>query len=148
MALAGDEERLPIRWRDPSIHFLQFTYLDIQLAGGQALRLLSQMEDGTGFHGFYLVELKELPALRVIQEPDSIFRERMVPELPAGRIEVAQVRRDGPNAIVEMQLRVLDDEVRFLAAEVYEEHDGSLRIVERDESILIQVNGVHPSQTV
>jgi hypothetical protein len=31
-----------------------------------------------------------------------------------------------------------------VAGEVYEQHDGSLLVVERDESILLQVNGMWP----
>jgi hypothetical protein len=147
MALAEARDSVPVRWRDSSIPFLQFTSLDLQLADGQALRLLSELEhDRDRFHGFYLVELEEFPSLQAFEERDSIFRDRVIPELPLGRIEIAHVRPHGPNAVAEMHLRILDSEVRFLAAEVYEERDGSLRIVEHDESILIQVNGACPSQ--
>lgn len=146
MALAGDEDRLPIRWEDPSIPFLQFTWLDLQLDTGQVLRLISQMEDGSGHHGFYLEETDELAELRVVDDPSSIFRDRTLTELPLGEIEIVELRMDGPNAIVEMRLALSGAKLRLVAAEVYEEHDGSVRIVEHDESILIQLDGKRPSR--
>lgn len=146
MALAGDEDRLPIRWEDPSIPFLQFIWLDLQLDTGQVLRLISQMEDGSGHHGFYLKEMDELPGLQVSDDPSSIFRDRALTELPLGELEIVELRMDGPNATVEMRLALSGSELRLGAAEVYEEHDGSVRIVELDESILIQLDGKHPSR--
>ncbi len=145
MALAEARAGGEVRWEDPSIPFLQFVNLDLQFDDGQAVRLLSQLEDGTGFHGFYVEALHELPVLRTFDEPSSIFRDRVLCELPLGEIEIVELRHDGPNAIVEMRLRLSGTEIRLLAAEVYEEHDASLRIGELDESILVQVNGARPS---
>src|SRR5437870_15112 len=54
MALAEGKVASDIRWDDPSIPYLQLTNLDLQLTNGQAFRLLSQLDDGTGFHGIYL----------------------------------------------------------------------------------------------
>ena len=104
MALAEGRALGGVRWEDASIPFLQLVKLDLQFADGDVFRLLSHIEDGTGFHGFYLVELNELAAPRYLDDPLSIFRERVLPELPLGEIEIAQLRRGGPNAIVEMRL--------------------------------------------
>ena len=52
--------------------------------------------------------------------------------------------QDGPNATVEVRLMVAGVEVRLVAGEVYEQPGGSLRVIEPDESILLQVNGVWP----
>jgi hypothetical protein len=146
MALAGDEDRLPIRWEDPSTPFLQFIWLDLQLDTGQVLRLISQMDHGTGHHGFYLEEIAELPELRVSDDPSSVFRDRALTELPLGEVEIVGLLMDGPSATVEMRLALSGAELRLVAAEVYEEHDGSVRIVEHDESILIQLDGKRPSR--
>ncbi len=147
MALAEARAGREVRWEDPSVPFLQFVNLDLRFDDGQAVRLLSQLEDGTGFHGFYVEALDELPKLRVFDESSSILRDRVLSELPLGKIEFVELRHDGPSAIVEMRLRLSGAEIRLLAAEIYEEHDASLRIGERDESILIQVNGARPSQS-
>ena len=100
MALAGDEDRLPIRWEDPSIPFLQFIWLDLQLDTGQVLRLISQMDHGTGHRGFYLEEIAELPELRVSDDPSSVFRDRALTELPLGEVEIVGLLMDGPSATV------------------------------------------------
>ena len=144
MALAEADTASDIRWADPGIPYLQLVDLDLVLATGQVFKLWSQPQDGTGFHGLYLEALDALPALFAPDDPSSIFRGRVLPELPVGAIEIAELRQDGPNATVEMRLMVAGAEVRLVAGEVYEQHDGSLRVVEPDESILLQVNGVWP----
>jgi hypothetical protein len=145
MALAEGRENRGVCWEDSAVPFLQFTHLDLQIDTGQVLRLLSQIEDGSSHHGFYLEEIDEPGALRVSDDPTSIFRDRTLTELPLGEIRIVDLRQDGPNAIVEIRLALSDSEIRLVAAEVYEEHDDSLRVVERDESILIQLNGERPS---
>jgi hypothetical protein len=144
MALADSHDLDRVLWEDERIPFLQLGNLDLQFADGDVVRLLSQIEDGTGFHGFYLVKQEGLTAPRLSDDPLSIYRERVLSELPLGEIEIGQLRHDGPNAVVEMRLLIAGAEVRMLAAEVEERMDGSLRIVEPDESILVQVNGVRP----
>ncbi len=144
MALAEADTPSEIRWEDPSVPFLQLVDLDLVLENGQVLKFWSQMEDGTGFHGLYLEALDALPALFASDNPLSICRGRLLPELPVGAIEIAEIRQDGPNAAVEVRLMIGGVEVRLVAGEVYEQHDGSLRVVEPDESILLQVDGVWP----
>ena len=145
MALAEAHHDHEVRWEDPGIPFLQFTDLVLRFEDGKPLRLCSQIEDGSGLHGLHLVELNEVPELRTANEPLSIFRERPLPELPLGEIEIVQLRHEGPSAIVEVRLLLSGGELRLIAAEVHEEHDGSLTIVEPDESILVQVNGARPA---
>ena len=116
----------------------------IRPENGQVFKFWSQMEDGTGFHGLYLEAMGALPAVLASDDPLSIFRSRSLPELPVGAIEIAELRQDGPNATVGVRLMVAGVEVRLVAGEVYEQHDGSLRVIEPDESILLQVNGTWP----
>jgi hypothetical protein len=144
MALAEADSASGIRWEDPSVPFLQLIDLDLVLANGRAFKFWSQSVDGTGSHGLYLEALDALPALFASDDPSSIFRGRSLPELPAGTIEIAELRRDGPNATVEVRLMVADVEVRLVAGEVYEQHDGRFRVVEPDESILLKVDGMWP----
>ena len=146
MALAEPHAASGIRWESPGIPFLQLVDLDLALANGQIFKIWSQMEDGTGFHGLYLEALDALPALFASDDPSSIFRSRLLPELPVGAIEIAELRQNGPNATVEVRLMVAGVEVRLVAGEIYEQHDGSLRVVEPEESLLLQVNGVWPPQ--
>jgi hypothetical protein len=144
MALTEAHAASDIRWEDASIPFLQLADLDLQLANGEVFKLCSQLADGSGFHGLYLEALDALPPLFASDDPSSICRGRELSEFPAGVIEIAELVQDGPDATVEIRLMVAGTEVRLVAGEVHEQLDGSLRVVERDESILLQLNGMWP----
>lgn len=144
MALAEAHAASGVRWADPSIPFLQLADLHLDLANGRVFKFWSQMEDGTGFHGLYLEAVDVFPVISAPDDPSSIFRGRGLPELPTGAIEISELRQDGPDATVEIRLMVAGTEVRLVAGEVHEQVDGSLRVVERDESILLQLNGMWP----
>ncbi len=136
----------PVQWTHESIPYLQFTGLDIHLANGSVLQLNSQLEDGTGYHGLFLLQAPERQAACKLARAGqvSIFRTRDVPELPLGTARLSVNRQEGPNAVVEATIRIGSDTVRLLAAEVSERSGGELRIVEPDESILVQLNGARP----
>ena len=136
-----------IEWQHPSVPFLQLTSLDIQLASGKTLRLLSQLDDGSEFHGLYLVEIATVSELSN-QAESSIFRTREISELPVGPSKVKVLRQRGPNAIVEANISITGNTIRLLAAEVHPRTDGKFDIVEGDESILIQLDGARPNQSV
>lgn len=157
MALAGGEpvesstgaevaECPPPVWYHPSVPYLQLGYLDLHVADGRVFRLVAQLPDGTGYHGFY--ELFE-PSPEEPQTPATaagIFRARELDCLPLGVVHLVVVRAEGPNAVIELALQVGIDTVNLIAGEVYEELDGTLRIVEPDESILLQCNGAMPAR--
>jgi hypothetical protein len=134
-----------VEWSHSSVPYLQFTTLDMQLANGQTLRLLSQLEDGTGFHGLYLVEVEKVSEPS-IEDEWSIFRTREIAELPLGLSKVSVLRQDGPSAVIEASISIESHVVRLLAAEVHPRLDGKFDIVEGDESILIQLNGARPKE--
>ena len=148
MALAEGSSPDEIRWGDASVPYLQLTHLELELTSGQALRLVSQLEDGTGFHGLHLVELEHLSVLDRSANPLSIYRDRALSELPVGTIATTELRQDGPNAIVEAKLVISGTELRLLAGEVHEQADGSLLVVEPEESILVQVNRARPNPSI
>lgn len=137
----------PVCWYHESVPYLQLTWLDIQLADGRELTLLAQLDDGREYYGFYLVPatawVEPLP-----RPPWSIYRTRELTGLPTGTAHVAMLRGDGPHAIIEFSLSIGSDSLSFLAAEVYEQFDGTFRIVEADENILLQLNGAFPQVAV
>jgi len=140
-------EHEQVEWSHPSVPYLQFTDLDIQLSNGQAMRLLSQLDDGTGFYGLYLVEAERMSEPSV-DEASSIFRAREVVELPLGPARLEVVRQDGPTAVVEARIHIGGLEITLLAAEVHSRMDGTFDVVERDESILVQVGGARPNPSI
>lgn len=133
-----------VEWSNPSVPYLQFTNLDIQLVCGKTMRLLSQLDDGAGFYGLYLIELEQRAKLDA-EESWSIFRTREIPELPLGLLNVEVLRRTEPNAAIEANITIANDTIKILAAEVHPRTDGKFDIVEGDESLLIKLNGARPS---
>jgi hypothetical protein len=138
-----------VRWYHDSIPYLQLTALDIHLADGRILRLLAQLDHGTGYHGFYLAPADAGLDDDLSPEPPwSIFRTRVLTGLPTGIACLSSLRRDGPHAVIEFGLSIGSDTLSFMAAEVYEDFDGTFRIVEADEHILLQLNGAMPRALV
>ncbi|TDR47738.1 hypothetical protein DFR29_102398 [Tahibacter aquaticus] len=133
----------PAVWTHPSVPFLQLTHIEVQLRNGAQARLLSQLDDGSGYYGLYLVEIDKA-AEPGNEEPGSIFRTRELAELPVGPATTAILRQNGPNAVIEACIRVGRHEIRLLAAEVYDRATGVFDIVEGDESILLQLDGARP----
>ncbi|WP_342117545.1 hypothetical protein [Pseudoduganella sp. OTU4001] len=134
----------PVQWEDESIPYLQLVSIDIQLDDDTSYRLLAQLDDGSGHYGLYLI------ARDKIEEPSacevgSIFRTRDLNELPVGMASIAIEQADGPNAVLRIEIRIESQSILCWAAEVYEENDGTFRIAERDESILLQIDGVRPN---
>ena len=75
---------------------------------------------------------------------DSIYRTRELRELPLGEITAIVIMTDARGIISEVQLTVAGFKVQVRAGEILEDHDGSLRVVLGDESILVQVDGQKP----
>jgi hypothetical protein len=140
----------PVLWEHPSVPYLQCTELNVYLEDGTFFQMLAQLEDGTGFHGFYFFGGLERPPLDPGQpyETGSIYRTRELTELPLGVARVVHVRRDGPNAEIEFQLQIGASVVRALAGEIHEEQEGALKVVAPEESILLQVNGLRPNPSI
>lgn len=140
----GTVQPEPAQWSHPSIPFLQFINIDIQLSNGTTVRLLSQLDDGSGYYGLYLLD-DDNADVPCEEEPGSIFRTRELTELPLGIATVTVVRQDGPDAIIEARIVIDAREIRLLAAEVHLRTPGVFDIVEGDESILLQLDGVRPA---
>ncbi len=127
-------------WQHDSVPFLQLGRLDLGLSTGATLSILAQIDSGTGYYGLYLAH--GYAEADDYSSPTARWRE--LRELPLGVLRLLQIRRDGPHAILEIALLVGSATVRLLAAEVEEQFDGTLRICEPDESVLVQLNGTRP----
>lgn len=141
----GSEEALaenPVVWRHDSVPYTQFGRIDIHLGSdleSDTVALLSQMEDGSDFHGLYLQQFED-PLSPEDAEEDGIFRTRELHELPVGLIERVEVRAESELKNLELFLWVGGVQLSFLAGEVWED----FRIRVPDESILVQVDGKRP----
>ncbi|MCY0913733.1 hypothetical protein [Massilia antarctica] len=125
------------------VPYLQFISIDVQLNDGSVYRMLSHYDDGTGCYGLYLLvqDAMDTPSGA---ESGSIYRTRELSELPIGAATVKITDIDGPNAVLRVDIVVGTHTVSCWAAEVYDRGGGDFAVVDRDESILVQVDGVRP----
>jgi hypothetical protein len=72
------------------------------------------------------------------EEEGSIFRWRVLGELPIGVIENVDLVQDEKGNLTEVFLEMEEARLEIRSGEVYEEDDG-LRIVWQDESLLVAV---------
>ena len=133
-----------VQWVDESMPYLQCTDIWIHLSDERVLHLLSRMEDGTGVHGFHVVDGEAPSVDPTVNDPGSIFRARDLPELPLGQLRLRDCRDDGLHAVIEATFDVDGRALRFLAAEIHEGPPGLFSIAEADETILLQVDGARP----
>lgn len=148
MALsAGPQGEGPIVWEHPSIQYLQLISIDMMLSDGEVYRVLSQSDDGSGYYGLYL---ERQVAMEAPSCPESgcIYRTRMLNELPIGAATIAVRESDGPSAVLRVEAIVDGSMVTLLSGEVYERDEGNFFVAERDESILVQVDGVRPTSNL
>jgi hypothetical protein len=153
MAFDQDEGQRPV-WRLPNVKMLQLDLLEAVGEGISFSVTTIQNDDHFGLglqapwvadwrSGFDLsVPIEESP---FASDPNSIFRDIRLPQLPAGRIEGVSVKlSDDGEDIMSVDLIVGTTSMSMRAAEVHPGFDGSVTIIDLDESILIQVDGTHP----
>jgi hypothetical protein len=129
-----DDQVSSVVWQHDSIPFLHLGRVDLRLSSGATLSVLGQLD------GMYLAHAMQDD----YSYSSRTTRWRELRELPTGVLRLLQVRADGPHTILEVELLVGSATVRLLAAEVDQEWDGTLRICEPDESVLVQLNGARP----
>ena len=135
----ADENGLPV-FRDSSIPFLQLLELNLTFVDNSTASITTYQNDdrfGLCYEG------GSLTSRNLWDEPNSIYRLSLFDTLPTGQIQDVSVSLNEGD-IEEVKLKIEKQEIRLCAGEVYEEFDGSLRIVIMDESILVQVDGKHP----
>lgn len=120
-------------FHDPTIPFLQICSLSIHTSEGLRRVTTYQHDHGWGL----CIDLTPLPQPMSYGE-GSIYRSRALVELPRGVVSGVAIERDGL-AVVEVRLRFDRLVVILQAGEVYENEDGTLTVVRRDESILVSV---------
>jgi hypothetical protein len=133
------------QWYDDSIQALQLDRLDLVLSNDQVPSIVTYQNDT--HWGLWRRDNQppsELPSSAL----DSLYRERILSELPLGVVVSVEVFFDenGDGDISEVQLIINGHTVSLKAAEVYEQVDGSLKIIFDDESILVQVDGERPNK--
>lgn len=130
----GGPSGLP-QFEDPTIPFLQLHLLYAESADA-VLRVGTYQNDATW--GLCIDSVQAIPN-DWPAENGGIYRKRDLAELPRGLIKRVDPVLDASGDLVEVALRLALGTVVLRAGEVYEEGDGSLRVVSPDESVLVLV---------
>jgi hypothetical protein len=121
----------------PEIPFLQLGVLDMLLESGRVQRVNTyQNDDSWGL----AVEEVDTPMELMPRETGSIYRTRILSELPLGVVLEAAVELDEIGDVRAVWLTFDRNRVELTAGEVYESPEGTLQIVEPDESVFIRVH--------
>ncbi|MEN6498676.1 MAG: hypothetical protein ABFD16_30595 [Thermoguttaceae bacterium] len=141
MALRDNDGGLP-EWENASIPFLQLERIDAVLEDGETARIVTYQNDDQ----WGIWRHDQLVALLPHSSEFAIYRTRELDELPLGEITNVEVEADDRGDIAAVRFLVAGHCLTLRAGEVYEESDGSLKIVWMDESILLDVDGRKPNR--
>ncbi|WP_435008319.1 hypothetical protein P12x_005559 [Tundrisphaera lichenicola] len=130
------------QWEHGSAPELQLVQIELDLIGDETARISNYQS----YDQFGLYRDDGLPPLSpgLPEDPASIFRDRVLPELPSGEILDVHIVIDGEGDIAEVLLSVAGKVVRMRAGEYWEEEGGALSLHEMDNCILVQVDGRKP----
>jgi len=157
MALDQDEAERPA-WRLPTVEMLQLDRLEAVGAETSICVTTAQNDDHFGLRvqAPWIIDWQSGFDLSVpvdgspfADDPVSIFRDVRLPQIPVGKIGDVSVRLSEEGGdIGTVTLLVGNAVVSMRAAEVYPHLDGSIAIIDLDESILVQVEGAHPDDQI
>ena len=130
----------------PNVPCLQVDPLYLDLESEASIKFITYQNDDTW--GLYLSALEKDELITLYAEsPDNIFRTRELFELPTGRIEHVEVKRDSNGEITEVLLRIGVLDILLVAGEIYETLDeAGVEFVKGDESVLVFLDPIKASQ--
>jgi hypothetical protein len=136
MALYGPEDAG--HFTDPSLDFVQANVLELRTSDGQTFHI-SCVQDVDA----WAIWPRVAPADKQLS-PDpgeGTFRTRPMPEFPRGAVSKLQIVTGEGASIQEIRMMIDQRDVFLRAGEVYENADGMLSVCDRDESVLVFLNG-------
>jgi hypothetical protein len=139
----GEWESAPPIWYSDSVPYAQFLSIEFLLASGKWYQIQSLPINDDFFCSLIITEI----SAQTPPEPytsGSIFRDVCPIGLPTGRASVISTLLNDTGSVLEIALSIDSHSVRLLSGEVYECKSDKFRIVERDESVLIQLDGARP----
>ncbi|MCA3695025.1 hypothetical protein [Aquidulcibacter sp.] len=136
MALYGEADEA--HFTDPNLDFVQASVLELRTSDHQTLQISCWQTDDT----FALWPRFVASHHQLIPNPGTgIFRIRPMPEFPLGPVSNVQIGADNKLGIQEVCLTINQQRVFLRAGKVYEYPEGMLRVNDRDESVLVFLNG-------
>jgi hypothetical protein len=131
----------------PKLEFVQALTLELRFESGGTLQIRCWQDDDE----FALWPKRASVEARLSPLPDpsrTLFRVRPMKEFPGGQVRHVEWQPDKRGNIQLICLRLDNGEALLRAGEVYEDHDGSLTVKDRDESVLIFVDRAAYERTV
>jgi hypothetical protein len=136
MALYGPEDAG--HFTDPNLNFVQANVLELRISDGQTVHISCVLYDDA-----WAIWPRVVPADRHLSSvpAEGAFRTRPMPEFPRGAIDRLHVNATAGSNIQEIRMTIDRREVFLRAGEVYENADGTLTVCDRDESVLVFLDG-------
>lgn len=141
MAFYGPEDAG--HFTDPSLHFVQANVLELRFSDGQTVHFSCALDPDTWVIWPHFVSADR----RLSVDPgEGTFRTRPMPEFPRGAISRLHINAEAGSGIQEIRITIDQREVFLRAGEVYENTNGTLTVRDRDESVLVFLDGDAYSQ--
>ncbi|ATY30940.1 hypothetical protein [Sphingomonas psychrotolerans] len=141
MALYGPEDAG--HFTDPSLNFVQANVLELRTLDGGTIHISCVQDNDTWAIWPHVVSTDKQLSSDV---GEGTFRTRPMPEFPRGSVSCFQMAPDDVSSIQEIRMTIDKREVILRAGEVYEKTDGTLSVCDRDESVLVLLDGEAYSQ--
>lgn len=135
MALYGPEDAG--HFSDPILNLVQANVLELRTSSGQIFHFSCVQTDDVWAIWPYLVSGDR----QLTADPgEGTFRTRPMPEFPRGMVNRLRIEPEERMNIQEVRMTVDQRQVILRAGEIYENTDGTLSVVDRDESVLVFLN--------
>lgn len=142
MALYGPDDAG--HFTDPILNFVQANVLELRVQDGQTVHISCvQTDDGWALWPHLVSSDKRLSA----DAGEGTFRTRHMPEFPCGAVATLELT-DDISDLQTLRMTVDEQDIILCAGEVYENPDGTLSVVDHDESVLVFFDaGIYRSLT-
>jgi hypothetical protein len=125
------------------VPYAQFLSVEFLLASGKSYKIDSLPINGDCFCSLIITEISAQTPPKPYTS-GSIYRDICPIGLPTGQASVISTRLDHTGSVIEIALSIDSHVVRLLSGEVYACKGDKFKIVEGDESILVQLDGTRP----
>lgn len=136
MALYGPEDAG--HFTDPNLNFVQANVLELRTLDGTTIHISCVQDDDMWALWPYTVSADKRLSADI---GEGTFRTRPMPEFPQGAVNSLEINPDDVAGIQEIRITIDQREVFLRAGEVYENADGTLSVFDRDESVLVFLDG-------
>ncbi len=138
MAFMEDEINFNHKFNHPDCPFIQVQALYFILDNNKTIKFITYQNDLSDcMWGIVVENVSSLKELEYGVNKKSIYRMYESKDFPLGIINKIRVEQSSDGVINEVAITINNGNILLITGEVYEENDGSVKIVRDDESILL-----------